>query len=490
MSVNTINTRIKCKYDTITNWAESSLKPLAGEICVAVLPNTSNNYDVGSAPDSTGLTPYAIGIKVGDGIRTFSQLPWIQAVAGDVYAWAKAATKPSYSASEITNLDSYISSHVTDTDTLYRIIAGTGADTGKYFLQSKAKSDPDTSYTTVSTMDLTGYQTALTFDGTYNASTNKVATESTVSGAIGALGTAANGTIATSPITDSDTSTDLVTRAQVSTYVASKTAGLTGAMHFIGTATVPITDGSTTDPEISGYTTKTAGDVVLYGAKEFVWNGSAWEELGNEGSYALSTVTISGSNGLTGGGDLSTNRTISHASRPASSTTPDATFGSSSNKYLKQVKVDAYGHVIKVEEDNITTYKFGTGSADGTISVTPVSGGVDGTAADVTVKGLKDGAFKDVASSIDFNSNTNDGKVPTIGAVKGAINGLDSSVSATAASGNVYSVLTGVTQADGKLSSKTEVTLAAIAKTGSIYDTIESNTVTENSATVNFLIFD
>ena len=39
--------------------------------------------------------------------------------------------------------------------------------------------------------------------------------------------------------------------------------GLSTALHFVGIATVAITDGSTTDPGISGYTTKTAGDVVI-----------------------------------------------------------------------------------------------------------------------------------------------------------------------------------------------------------------------------------
>lgn len=72
--------------------------------------------------------------------------------------------------------------------------------------------------------------------------------------------------------------------------------GLTGAMHFIGKAAVDITDGSTTDPQIANYTTKEKGDVILGkdDHKEFVWNGSVWEELGDEGSYALKTTTING----------------------------------------------------------------------------------------------------------------------------------------------------------------------------------------------------
>lgn len=51
-----------------------------------------------------------------------------------------------------------------------------------------------------------------------------------------------------------------------------------------------------------------------------------------------------------------------------------------------------------------------------------------------------------------------------------AINALDSSVSATEAEGNAYSVLTGVTQTDGVLTGKTEVKLAAAAKTGAAAD--------------------
>ena len=56
-------------------------------------------------------------------------------------------------------------------------------------------------------------------------------------------------------------------------------------------------------------------------------------------------------------------------------------------------------------------------------------------------------------------------------AITDAIAALDSSVAATASvDKKVYSVLTGVTQEDGKLKGKTEVTLAAVAKTGKAED--------------------
>ena len=67
-------------------------------------------------------------------------------------------------------------------------------------------------------------------------------------------------------------------------------------MHFLGVSTDTIKDG---DP-ISAITidgkavTPAAGDVVLYGNKEFVCTSRAWEELGDEGSYVLKTQTING----------------------------------------------------------------------------------------------------------------------------------------------------------------------------------------------------
>ena len=66
--------------------------------------------------------------------------------------------------------------------------------------------------------------------------------------------------------------------------------GLSTAMHFIGKATVDITDGSTTDPKITGYTTKTAGDVIIdkNNSYEYVWTlENKWERLGPDGSYSV-----------------------------------------------------------------------------------------------------------------------------------------------------------------------------------------------------------
>ena len=77
--------------------------------------------------------------------------------------------------------------------------------------------------------------------------------------------------------------------------------GLANALHFIG-----IKDSIPTD---EGYAD---GDVILVNGKEYVYNEGNWVELGDESSYALKTISITGTNGLTGTGTLDGNVTISH----------------------------------------------------------------------------------------------------------------------------------------------------------------------------------
>lgn len=82
MAEKIINTRVQLKYDTLTNWLASSVILKAGEVAIATIATTNSD---------SGLTPPAIGIKVGDGNHTFADLNWIQAIAGDVPEWAKQA---------------------------------------------------------------------------------------------------------------------------------------------------------------------------------------------------------------------------------------------------------------------------------------------------------------------------------------------------------------------------------------------------------------
>lgn len=104
-----IDVRILNKIDTYQNWMNSDKVLGAGEIAIATI----------DSGDATGLTPPAVGIRVGNGTDRFSKLNWIQATAGDVHEWAKAAVKPSYKAEEIEGLDDFINEEIQDTDTRY-----------------------------------------------------------------------------------------------------------------------------------------------------------------------------------------------------------------------------------------------------------------------------------------------------------------------------------------------------------------------------------
>ena len=73
--------------------------------------------------------------------------------------------------------------------------------------------------------------------------------------------------------------------------------GLSAALKYCGVTTSALSDGATTNPiVISGSNhTATAGCVVFYGDKEYVFNGSSWEELGYARTLTLNTIT-SGTN--------------------------------------------------------------------------------------------------------------------------------------------------------------------------------------------------
>lgn len=83
-NVNTIKTRILNKYDELANY--QNFTPLKGEVCIAVIgEETTTNKGL---KGDTSKKPI-VGIKVGDGTNSFNNLPWIQAVAGDVSTFIK-----------------------------------------------------------------------------------------------------------------------------------------------------------------------------------------------------------------------------------------------------------------------------------------------------------------------------------------------------------------------------------------------------------------
>ncbi len=156
-------------------------------------------------------------------------------------------------------------------------------------------------------------------------------------------------------------------------------------MRFIGRTTSGVTDGSDMQTVLidGAGTTAQAGDVVLKGNKEFIWAGSAWEELGDEQSHALKSVTVTGSGLLEGGGSLEANREITHKKVTTGSTTSneDKSSGGSFTA-IDGIATDGYGHVTSVNTKTVsvgnTTYSLSvanaTDSSSASITLTPSSG--------------------------------------------------------------------------------------------------------------------
>ena len=353
MAEHRIETKILLRYATYNQWLESYVILKEGEAAVAIFPDTNPNNP-----------PKAIGIKIGDGRHYFDELPWIQALAADVYNWAKTVNKPIYYATEIEGLAEYIQAHSgggsggggSTSGGQYRIIYD--SPSSKYILQEWDESLGEW-VSTASEINLSDilnrlntierwangaltqlgniempltayvYEEVITqlskltlideeVEGEYvtgvdqnygkitvhrapiNASYIETGVLSSLHGGTGLTGVnedevligSLDGSITTKNfITTIENNRDTFpTTGAVIDYVTAQTAGLTGAMHFIGEAIAVITNNSAIDPQIRGYNFRNAqpGDVVLgNNAQEYVWTGNNWRLLGDEGSYAV-----------------------------------------------------------------------------------------------------------------------------------------------------------------------------------------------------------
>lgn len=356
MAEKRLQTQILLRYATYEQWMNSEIILGPGEVAIAAFPNESRY-----AP------PDAVGIKVGTGEHYFFELPWIQAVAADVYNWAKTPQPPA--ASTIPGLDTYIANYLNehsiggggDASSQYRIIYD--SNELKYILQ-QWNDETNQWQNTTSEIDMNDIFTRLNAiehwanggydnlgnidnplsqivdDAVFNSLEHVQVNDIPVEHQFVTAVRQDNGTITVSrsPIAAMDITSGTLTTEQGGTgfssvegnellvgsdegilkkrtfvteidpsdknsfatvgaiikYVADATSGLTGAMHFVGEATVPIylnnSGYSNQNPYIEGYNFLQAalGDVILANdAQEYVWTDFGWRLLGDEGSYAV-----------------------------------------------------------------------------------------------------------------------------------------------------------------------------------------------------------
>ena len=397
----TFYTRIQNKHDVASAWVDSTLVPLKGEIIV---------YD----PEGEQTSPR---FKIGDGVKTVPNLPFADDKVFDLIDDAidqigtsmanlklganGQKTTLSYGDTKISEVTVPYASTASTADIANKLgTANKGAANKGIYLNAGVPTemsyelnktvpsnaiftDENVKNTLATTTKayVTGTTSATTntggqvFDtGVYLDTTAGQLVATTFKGALkGQADSALEAGKVSKALTLKINGTNEKTydgSSAVEFNVTASSLGLTNAMHFLGTSSTAITDGGAEKPTIGGsQKTPVAGDVVLYGHQEFVYtSNSVWELLGDEGSYALKTVSITAEDGLTGGGDLSTNRAIKHA-------VPDgatATSKGGAGKYISGVTTDKFGHITSFSEETVPTLSKGTATGSGN-AVTDIS---------------------------------------------------------------------------------------------------------------------
>ena len=95
MEDKTYNVRISSCFNTDSDWLAIDPVLLEGEIAIVSIKSDIPN----TVPE--------VRIKSGDGVHKYSELPFISAMALDVYNWAKQKNKPIYHVDEIIGLENY-----------------------------------------------------------------------------------------------------------------------------------------------------------------------------------------------------------------------------------------------------------------------------------------------------------------------------------------------------------------------------------------------
>ena len=374
---------------------------------------------------------------------------------------------------------------------------------------------------------LASKQDNLEFEGTYNASTNKVATESTISNAIATLDSqtaedAASATKVVAEVTQADgivtvqkvavanilpdvTDTEngfvvavnqtdgkiAVTHKAVTDvlsfagnyngaenpiatrqYVLDSVADLNGAMHFIGVSTTdPNGEGG---PTVTGVTSFKAGDVVVFGYDEYVFDGTKWLALGNESIYAKKTEVND---------DFAAVRREMETQKTELQGEIDSDIAAARTEITAEINTAIQG-LDKGDAAVAGQFVTAVSEADGIITVSRAAL----KASDIPnieqsqVNGLETAlAGKQNNLEIDGTVSANN-KVATQETVNAAIASLDSSITEES-----NKVISGFSIVDGSIDNSTvkKVTLHKVATTGKLEDIEQNGLVIINCGTAN-----
>lgn len=327
-SGNVITSTYATKASLSTVATSGKYSDLSGTPTIPTVPTKLSEFtdDLGSSPKHTH-SQYLTSSAIGNGTITITQ---------------NGTSKGTFTLNQSGNTTIALTDTNTDTNTHYTnslTIQGNGTS-AVVFSQDANKSlnIKGSGATSVSTTD--GVITINSTDtNTWRGIQNNLTSTSTSDSLSAYQGKVLNDKFG-SYVPTSRTISGLDLKDDITTNELLTSLGLTSAVKFIGTTTTAISDGSTTNSVVIGSNTVsvTSGNIVIYGNKEFLFNGTAWEELGDESEHSIS---------LTAGGTA----TMSLASNTAYT-----------------LKVGTHSVIFKTPIDNNTTYGNATTTASGLMS--------------------------------------------------------------------------------------------------------------------------
>lgn len=324
----TLNTRIKLRYDTLSNWQSKNPILLKGEVAVVEVP--ANGVPEGKPVDDTGSYNYrpTILFKVGKATSTtesdattygFNALPWASGLAADVYSWAKKTAAETGDGMKVTGFtppgqdddfvdltsknNASLNSVIQDIYNQFNSLTGgngsietqinnkldalvangtndtVSASANSYVTGIKIDEDANgvrrltlTEAALPNYSDPSAAATAVTPDG--STTVDVITNISQTNGAISAtkktlsFGDAAQKGVFSGTLATTTTDTTLPTAAQVATFVKDSVADLAGATHFRGVvSTAPsasVTDGPLDTPATYTVGTGASAETVNY----------------------------------------------------------------------------------------------------------------------------------------------------------------------------------------------------------------------------------
>lgn len=310
MATKTIQTRIKNRFDTLANWQGADVTLLPGEIALVSVTTKQIDKDTGDV-----VNVPAVLMKVGEsdgngGTKAFNDLPWVSALAADVYDWAKGPAAEDVVVKYNTDSGSEMSTTLLgifkDLEEAKAAIAA--LKTGKLdditvemHLSAGVGSHSDPGVITLIEKDDIGkiqVTKGLVVTGaiadkavtTIKIADKNVTTDKIKDGAVTNEKVApgiSSDKINVTLDNDDGTLTDRI--GDIKAQIASINSSIANGVNFLGTTATNVADDKNkTNKKVimavnSEEVTAVAGDIVIFSetGREFIWNGSIWEELGD-----------------------------------------------------------------------------------------------------------------------------------------------------------------------------------------------------------------